>query len=510
MPSIGFENRFRTLTNTLFSNWHETVNKQVRKRIVALNANPNKSTLINYHMTTQALKEVIAEAIQNGSEVRALGGAWSFSEVAATTGFLIDTWPLTYRFTVSRTQKHSSYAGSERDLHFVQCGNSISSINKYLYKLDKSLKTTGASNGQTIAGAMSTGTHGSAIEVGAIQDYIRSIHLITSPTKSVWLERKSAPAISDIFARKFADKIKRDDSLFNAALVSFGSFGIIHGVVIESTDLFYLHTSRSFIDFDEEMWKAITTLDFSGIKRPIQDRNPYHFKVVIDPNKRDKVSAEMMYKYSMDEPIPACDDAEPAARSGQADEVFTLLAAVTDIVGATKDIISGLFRSFYKEISGVCGTIGETFSDTTTRGKAFSTAMGIPLERVREALNIVFDEYDKDWAPAIVSLRFVRSSQATFAFTAYSPTTCILEIDGPRSNKVQDLAARVWKKLDDNKIPYTFHWGKINNLSAKNINSRFESTKINDWQKARRTLLDSDELRAVFANDFLRTLQLHN
>jgi FAD/FMN-containing dehydrogenase len=41
-----------------------------------------------------------------------------------------------------------------------------------------SLIASGASNGQTIAGAMSTGTHGSANAVGGIPDYVLALHIV--------------------------------------------------------------------------------------------------------------------------------------------------------------------------------------------------------------------------------------------------------------------------------------------------------------------------------------------
>ncbi len=503
---------FETVNGSSFVNWHNTVSTQLQKRITAKNTNPTKSSAINYIKTTQALQRVLAEAMAVPAELRALGGSWSFSEVAATNGVLIDTWPLSYRFSISAAQKHAKYKGSEKDLHFVQCGNKIASISRYLFSLNKSLKTTGASNGQTIAGALSTGTHGSAINIGSVQDYIRSIHLITAPNKSVWLEREKEQTIADDFAKKFADKIIRKDNMFNAALVSFGSFGIIHGVVLESTDMFYLHTSKTFLNFDNALWNAITSLDFSGlnIPKPFPGRDPYHFKVVIDPNKRDQVIAEVIYQYTRAEQIPGCEPTTAASPSGQSDEAFAVLASITDLLGGmTKDLISGMFKSFYKESSGKCGPLCDTFSDTTTHGKAFSTAMGIPLGKVKQTLDIIFAEYDKEWAPALVALRFVRNSRATLAFTNIDPVTCIVEIDGPWSDRVRDLASRVWNALDQAGITYTFHWGKCHNLNKTNVRQKYGNTRINAWVNARQTLLPTPELRNVFANDFLRSLDLH-
>ncbi len=113
-------------------------------------------------------------------------------------------------------------------------------MNNWLKKNKRSLKTSGASNGQTIVGCFSTGTHGSAIDTGSVPDFIVGMHIITGPGKHIWLERESYPVVSDAFIQKFKTKLVADDELFNAALVSFGSFGFIHGVMIETEDIYLL------------------------------------------------------------------------------------------------------------------------------------------------------------------------------------------------------------------------------------------------------------------------------
>ena len=47
---------------------------------------------------------------------------------------------------------------------------------------------------------MSTGTHGSALDVGAVQDYVVGLHLVLAPDRHLWIERKSYPVTVDGFA----------------------------------------------------------------------------------------------------------------------------------------------------------------------------------------------------------------------------------------------------------------------------------------------------------------------
>ena len=113
-------------------------------------------------------------------------------------------------------------------------------------------------------------------------------------------------------------------------------------------------------------------------------------------------------------------------------------------------------------------------------------------------------------APALVALRYVRASDATLAFTFHRPHTCILEIDGPRTNRVRNAYKRLWRALDQADISYTFHWGKINNLDDRRVRKMYGQPRVNAWLNARRTLLTTAKLRSVFSNDFLRRVRLHD
>src|SRR5690606_6994376 len=138
---------------------------------------------------------------------------------------------------------HSNSAFNKEDLFFFECGNKIKEVSEFVRRGGKSLKTCGASNGQTIAGALATGVHGSALDVGAVQDFVVGINLIIGPDPDdiIYLERESEPALNDLFASNINARVIRDDELFNAAVVGLGSFGFIHGIVVETENLYLLN-----------------------------------------------------------------------------------------------------------------------------------------------------------------------------------------------------------------------------------------------------------------------------
>ena len=488
-----------------WENWHRNFSQPLDELVDVWNAQPNRSTLDGYIGTTRGLQDLIGRAVDEGDCIRALGGGWSFSPIAATDGILVNTRPLNFRFAIDDDNTHPEYDGRSEDLIFVQCGMTIAQLNQHLRDKGKSLKTSGASNGQTIVGAMSTGTHGAAIDVGAVQDYVVALHIITGPDSQIWIERESRPVIADRIPNRIGAAVIRDDDIFRAALVSFGSFGIIHGVVLETEDLFFLQMWRKRLPLDAALWKALDELDFSNLELFRPDERPFHFQAVIDPDDLDKGAyVTVMYKDSErleDCPSPSRD------KIVQGDNALELVGRITDIVPDLIDPASDLVQFFYDDVDGICGTLGEIFSDTTTRGKTASTALGIPLGRVREALDIGFEVFEEAKFAGLFAVRYVKASDATLAFTSHKEHTCVLEFDGPQARRTSEFYKNVWKRLEEAGIPYTFHWGKLNNLDAARVRSMYEA-RAESWLEARRELLRTSELRRVFANDFLRKVGL--
>ena len=185
---------------SVWAPWHESFAQPLRRLVDVWNDNPGASSFASYRATTADLQLLIAESLQRPEGIRGLGGGWSWSKVVACGGTLVNTKPLNYRFPFTSAVVHPDCPIEPGNLFLAQCGCSIAELNRYLFEKGKSLKTSGASNGQTIAGAASTGTHGAAIDVGAIPDFVRAIHLVTGPDRHVWIERESRPTAADHLA----------------------------------------------------------------------------------------------------------------------------------------------------------------------------------------------------------------------------------------------------------------------------------------------------------------------
>ncbi|TMI65371.1 MAG: FAD-binding protein [Bacteroidetes bacterium] len=483
-------------TNAIeWTNRHDTFTQPIDNLFDLINGNTGNG-FDDYNAMTEAIQSLLAKAIAENITIRALGGGWSFSNVAAAEGWILNTKMLNMIFPIRKAQSVSpNYTGTPNDLLFAQCGNSIQELNNWLKQNKRSLKTSGASNGQTIVGCFSTGTHGSAIDTGSVQDFIVGIHIITGPDTHIWLERGSYPVVSDLFLEKFKTNRVADDELFNAALVSFGSFGFIHGVMIETEPIYLLECYRKKIPIDDTFKHIMETLDFSNANFiPNGNERPFHFQAVIDQYKLSGGAyATIMYKRSYtDNYQPPVDDFNKA---GPGDDMAAVVGIITDIVPAlTHLLVSKLVKTSYTLYEGDMGTSGEIFRNNNIRGRLLSTAIGIPLDRVWEVNNLLI-KLNKTSGPfsGIFSYRYVKKSSATLAFTRFAPT-CILELDGTESATTRNFYAAVWNELEARNIPYTFHWGKIHNLDEPKTRKMY-GAGMDEWIKQRNKILAPETMK---------------
>lgn len=493
-----------TSDRTRWTNFHRNFTIKLRRLVDVWNGDPSRSTIPNYNASTAALQQLIADSLAKSESIRGLGGTWSLSRAAVSEGTLVNTKPMNYKFRVASSAVSSSFTGNPDNLYFVQCGNSVAELNWYMFDEGRSLPTSGASNGQTIAGAVSTGTHGSAIDVGSVADYVVAIHLVVSPTRHVWLERDSNPVVRDSrLPDPLGAEVIRDDAIFNACLVSFGSFGLIHGLVLEVSDKYFLNVFRKKMPFDSKMRDTLEDLDFSRLDLPRPGDRPYHFQLVINPSEPDgDVFVTTMYRDATKRAGSKLPD--PPSSLTQGDNALAVAGFLTDVFHDLGPVLSkGLLAAGYGEKDNISGTPGQIFRDTGLSGRASSTAVGVPLTSVNDTLDAIFEVQRQKKAPVLLGLRYVKATRATLGFTYHTPRTAVVEMDGPRSSNVRATNQSAWGLLRSRDIPFTFHWGKQHDLTHNMVRKAYGDARVDSWLAARRKLLDTAALRRAFSNDMV-------
>ncbi|MEK6320611.1 MAG: FAD-binding protein [Acidobacteriota bacterium] len=485
-------------------NKHQNV-KQDFELLYSVSNPPNPVTNFfgDLRLTVAALQGLIGDAIRDNVTLRAIGGGWSLSRAAVTNGRLIDTLALNWAFPADATSVATAYQSDPALLMYLQCGVSVREANDILFEQPAklALKTSGASNGQTIAGAVATGTHGSRFRFGSMSDYVVGMHIITGPDRAIWIERASYPVLSDDLIAALGAELVRDDTLFNAALVSFGSFGIIHGVLIEADPLYLLEVSRSRLPLDQRLRRVMQTLDFTGIDMPDTSKEPFHFEVVINPHDTRRgayVTAMYDRKYHSDYPPPPV---SPGGL-GPGDDVLGVMGKLGDRLPAlVGNLMNLIVPAEYPLFKKVLGTPGEVFYSNTDFQKAMSAEIGIALEDTPRVLDLMLAAPEAKDYPGLLAFRWVKGSKALLAFTRFD-TTCTIELPAAYGDRTMAFYDAVWQALENAGIPYTLHWGQINNFTPERVRNMYGAA-AEDWITSRKRLLDP-QTRAVFTSPFLQ------
>lgn len=151
-------------------------------------------------------------AAAEGLRVKAIGSGHSFSSISAAPDVLLDLSEL------NRVRQADSATG----LVTVEAGLSLHHFSPWLWRAGLSLTSLGDIDRQTIAGAVSTGTHGTGLAFGSISSQVRGLELVLADGSVVTCSALERP------------------DLFAAARVGLGAFGVITAVTLQCVPAFPL------------------------------------------------------------------------------------------------------------------------------------------------------------------------------------------------------------------------------------------------------------------------------
>ncbi|MDH6581921.1 FAD-linked oxidoreductase [Streptomyces sp. SAI-133] len=168
------------------------------------------------------LRAVVRQAAEDGLSVKPIGSGHSFSDTAATEGVLIRPDRLTGIRTIDRN------AG----IVTVEAGTRLSDLNAALAQRGLSLTNMGDIMVQTVAGATSTGTHGTGRDSAAIAAQIRGLELVTADGSLLTCSEKEDPEV------------------FASARIGLGALGVVTAITFAVEPLFLLTAHDEPMSFD--------------------------------------------------------------------------------------------------------------------------------------------------------------------------------------------------------------------------------------------------------------------
>ena len=169
------------------------------------------------------MQNIIKKAQKNKKTVRAIGTAHSWTDILCTDGYLINT---------DKVNKVLSIDTEKKQIR-VQAGIKLKDLINVLTFHNLALPNQPAVTVQSIAGVMSTATHGSG-HTGTMADFITNIELLAADGSLYELSKDQHP------------------NWFAAARVNIGSLGIIYAVTIQCVPIFKLKHEQY-----QTSWKTI-------------------------------------------------------------------------------------------------------------------------------------------------------------------------------------------------------------------------------------------------------------
>lgn len=167
------------------------------------------------------LSELVGRAGAEGRQITTVGSGHSFTPAALSDDLLLDISGISGVISVDRASGLVEVGG----------GTVLAELNRELDRLGLAMPNLGDIDRQTIAGAVSTGTHGTGISLPNISAQIEAIKVM-GPDGSV---------------NEFAGG---SDELL-AARVAVGALGVITAVTLRTVPAFNLHRVDKPVDLDE-------------------------------------------------------------------------------------------------------------------------------------------------------------------------------------------------------------------------------------------------------------------
>lgn len=173
--------------------------------------------------STEELAAAVRKAAEDGFKAKAVGTGHSFTAAAATDGVLIRPELLTGIRDIDRTAMTVT----------VEAGTPLKRLNAALAREGLSLTNMGDIMDQTVAGATSTGTHGTGRESASIAAQIRALELVTADGSVLNCSEKENP---DVFA---------------AARIGLGALGVVSAITFAVEPVFLLTAREEPMAFDK-------------------------------------------------------------------------------------------------------------------------------------------------------------------------------------------------------------------------------------------------------------------
>jgi len=167
----------------------------------------------SYPLSIEEIQSEVLRCAEEGERLRMIGSGHSWSPLCQSDENQLSLQDFT----------GIESADLERRRVWVRAGTTLQELGELLSERGLALANLGDVNVQTVAGAISTGTHGSGLAFGSLSTQVCGLRLVTADGTVKMLSQEANPDI------------------FDAARLSLGVLGVITHVELQCVDAYRLH-----------------------------------------------------------------------------------------------------------------------------------------------------------------------------------------------------------------------------------------------------------------------------
>jgi L-gulono-1,4-lactone dehydrogenase len=433
---------------------------------------------------------------------RAVGSGHSWSDVALTEGFVMRTNRLARAPSPEPDFIRDEWSG--RQVVRVEAGIRIKELNDYLDGRGLGLTNMGGYDHQTVAGVISTSTHGSGIDHGPLNDMVLSLDVVTAGGIVRRVERADGPTDRLAFEARHGGEreLVQDDHVFDAVVVGMGCMGIVCTAMLEVRDRYFLREVREMHPWAKvraDLQAGAVFADnrhYELIFSPYADSGKvaYPFLVTtrnITQDPRNRTWDKRMRNWLV----------EAAAALPLTPHIINLIMDIKP--GITPRLLEGSIRALvkdeYEHVSYKVFNIG-----LANILPAYSSEIGVPMDgRHIEAVERIFDiaaehrRVGSVYQSSPIALRFVKASSAYMSMM-HGRDTMMIELIGLTGNDGGYTLLNAYEEAlyDLGGRP---HWGQVNTLTGSEGLVASMYPRYADWQDVHRRLNASGVFDSPFS-----------
>lgn len=385
-----------------------------------------RPALIARPHTREGMIEAIVTATEAGRPVKVAGSGHSFTPAALTDGTMLRVEALDRILEIDRA------AGRVK----VEAGITLADLNRRLDRHGLALENLGDIDRQTIAGAISTGTHGTGVRWQNLSAQVEAIEIVSADGVLHELSEAS------------------DSDGFRAARVGLGALGAIYSVTLRAVPSFRIER----VDRTRPLGKVIGSID------QLADEFD-HFEFYVFPHTDTALCRESTRTdRAADPPHPASTFAQEVVLENWVASAF---ATVTRFVPASIPALSKLAASG----SGVSHKLDHSFRVFASERRLKFTEMEycVPRASAREAIEGVLEIANRrELGVAFpVEVRFAAADDALLS-PSFERDSCYIAVHYDRHG---DAHAPYFAAVEElmERFGGRPHWGKRHSRDAADL-----------------------------------------